>query len=72
MSGLAKVNPIPRDKALDSYAGQWVALKDGVVVAHGSSSRDVVRQLKRMGTDGKDAVLHRAASDDEALSVGLR
>ena len=66
-----KVNPVPRDEALDAYAGEWVALKDGVVIAHGPSSRDVVRQLKNMGPAGKGAVLHRAATRDEPLSVGL-
>jgi uncharacterized cupin superfamily protein len=66
-----KVDPIPRDRALDAYAGQWVALKDGVVIAHAASSRDVVRELKRMGPGGEGAVLHRAATEDEPLSVGL-
>lgn len=66
-----KVSPVPRDKALDAYTGQWVAIKDGVVVAHGRSSRDVVRQLHKMGAAGKGAVLHRAASPDEPLAVGL-
>jgi Family of unknown function (DUF5678) len=66
-----QIQPIPRDRALDSYAGEWVALKDGVVIAHAASSRDVVRQLKAMGPAGKGAVLHRAATEDEPLSVGL-
>jgi hypothetical protein len=67
----SRISPVPRDRALDAYAGQWVALKDGAVIAHAASSRDVVRQLKRMGAAGEGAVLHRAASDDEPLSVGL-
>jgi hypothetical protein len=65
------VKPVPRLKALDQYSGEWVAVKDGVVIAHSPSSREVVRQLQRLGPDAKDAVLQRAATSTEAIALGL-
>lgn len=66
-----RVQPVPRLQALDEYAGQWVAVKNGRVIAHSPSSREVVRQLRRMGPEAKGAVLQRAATPTEALAVGL-
>jgi hypothetical protein len=65
------VQPVPRLQALDQYPGEWVAVKDGVVIAHSPSSREVVRQLQKLGPNAKDAVLQRAATSTEAIAVGL-
>lgn len=67
----ARVTPVPRPGVLDEYQGEWVALLDGEVVAHSVSSREVVRQLKRLGSPGEDAVLMRSAAPTDALAVGL-
>jgi hypothetical protein len=66
-----RMEPERRPALMDDYAGQWVAIRDGQVIAHSVSSRDVVRQLRAMGPAAKGAVLQRAATESEALSVGL-
>jgi len=75
MGGIArrsgKATLVPRPSVLDNYAGEWVAVKDGRVIAHSSSSREVVRQMKKLGPKAEGAVLQRAASAAEALAVGL-
>lgn len=65
------IRPARRPSTLDQYPGEWVALKDGVVIAHGPDSRDVVRQMRQMGPDAEGAVLQRSAQAEEALAVGL-
>jgi len=65
------VEPVPRPAVLDEYQGEWVAVLDGQVVAHSISSREVVRQLKRLGESAEDAVLMRSAAPTDALAVGL-
>jgi len=66
-----RVDPIPRAQALDKHAGEWVAIKDGQVIAHSPSSREVVRQMRGLGTAAEGAILQRAATPTEALAVGL-
>jgi Family of unknown function (DUF5678) len=75
MGGVArwsgKTTPIPRLDVLDDYAGEWVAVKDGKVIAHSPSSREVVRQMRKLGQKAQGAVLQRAAGSTEAPAVGL-
>jgi Family of unknown function (DUF5678) len=66
-----RIQPVRRSSVLDEYAGQWVAVKDGQVIAHGRNSRDVVRQMRQMGPAAEGAVLQRAPEPTEALAVGL-
>lgn len=65
------VTPVPRPAALNEYPGEWVAVLDGVVIAHSPSSREVVRQLNQLGSSAREAVLHRSAVASEAVAVGL-
>jgi uncharacterized protein DUF5678 len=67
----SRIEPVRRSSTLDAFAGQWVAVKDGRVIAHGFNSRDVVRQMRQMGRAAEGAVLQRAPKPDEALAVGL-
>jgi len=66
-----RVQPIKHDPVLDEYAGQWVAVKDGRVVAHSVDSRGVVRQLRTRKDGGRGAVVQRVATAAEPLAVGL-
>jgi len=66
-----RIEPARRPEALDAYAGQWVALKDGEVIAHSPDPRSVVREMRRMGQAAEGAVLQRAPEPSEALAVGL-
>lgn len=66
-----RIEPVRRSTILDVYAGQWVAVKDGRVIAHGFSPRDVVVQMRQMGRAAQGAVLQRSPEPTEALAVGL-
>lgn len=66
-----RVDPVPRARVLDEYAGEWVAIKDDKVIAHSPSSREVVRQMRVLGEEADGAVLQRAATPTEAVAVGL-
>ena len=66
-----RINPVRRPSVLDQYPGEWVALLDDQVIAHSPSSREVVRQLKKYGSQADEAVLMKAASPRDALAVGL-
>jgi hypothetical protein len=66
-----RIEPVRRSAALDTFAGQWVAVKDGRVIVHGFNSRDVVAQMRQMGPAAHGAVLQRAPKPTEALAVGL-
>lgn len=67
-----RIEPVRgRPVTLDEYAGQWVAVKDGEVIAHSPDPRSVVREMRRMGQAAEGAVLQRAPEPSEALAVGL-
>lgn len=66
-----RIQPVRRPSVLDDYAGLWVAVKDGRVIAHGHDSRHVVREMRRMGRAAEGAVLQRSPEPTEALAVGL-
>lgn len=76
MTGIAprgpRIPPVPRDPALDRHVGEWVAIKDGRVIAHGPNARDVVQQMRQLPAEQrKGAVLQRSARPTEALAIGL-
>lgn len=66
-----RIEPVRRPAILDEFPGEWVAIKDGRVIAHAVNSRAVVQELKRIGTPARGAVLQRAAEPAEAVAVGL-
>ena len=67
------VEPIRRPVGLDSYAGMWVAVKDGVVVAAAYNSRDLgpddgAREGARRGRRRRAVV--PTPSEDIVIGVG--
>ena len=66
-----RIEPVRRPGVLDEYAGQWVAIKDGQVIAHSTDPRDVVGEMRRLGAASEGAVLQRAPEVSDALAVGL-
>jgi predicted amidohydrolase YtcJ len=52
---------------LEKHRGQWVAIKDGQIVAFGQSAVDVVRHLRERKIVG--AALHRVAETPNAALV---
>jgi hypothetical protein len=69
--GKGRMPAVPRPTSLDRYAGQWVAVKDGKVVAHARRSREVVAKMQALGSSADGAVLQRAAAPTDAVAVGL-
>lgn len=52
---------------LEKHRGNWVAIKDGQVVAVGKNAVEVVRQLQERKISG--AALHRVAENPNAAFV---
>lgn len=52
---------------LEKHRGEWVAIKDGKVVASGKNASDVVRQLREQ--EIVDAALHRVAESPDTAFV---
>ena len=65
------IEPLPRVAAIDQYTGQWVAVKDGRVVASAIRSRDLVALVRAMGEDGADATVEFVAGLSDSFRVGL-
>ncbi len=75
MSAIGRRGPrlelTPRDPVLDEFAGQWVALKDGRVIASHPKASEVAKALLALGEAGEGAVLQRAAGPLEAVAIGM-
>jgi hypothetical protein len=57
---------------LDQWAGHWVAIKDGKVIAASESSRDLVYQLRKLGSRASGAATEYVRPDrDDAYVVGV-
>jgi Family of unknown function (DUF5678) len=67
-----KVEPERRPKGIDRWAGLWVAVKNGEVIAAADNTRDLVMRVRSMGPAGAGAVAqyvpHR--TDDIVIGVG--
>jgi uncharacterized NAD-dependent epimerase/dehydratase family protein len=57
---------------LDQWAGLWVAVKDGKVIAAASNSRDLVPKVRELGDAGHGAVAQYVPphTDDIVIGVG--
>jgi len=68
---LERVEPVRRNQELDAaYLGQWVAVKDGSVVAHSQHPSGLVNQLRGLGDEAKGAVVQRIPVPGEPLYLG--
>jgi len=66
-----ELEPVRRSPELDQYRGQWVATKGGHVVAHASSSSDLVKMVRALGETGKDVVAEFVAPPSNSWTVGV-
>ncbi len=66
-----RYSPIALPSALAMYEGLWVAVLDGKIVAAASTSRDLVRDLAKLGPDGRGATMQRVPAAERGLMVGL-
>jgi hypothetical protein len=60
-----------RPPDLDKWAGKWVAIKDGKVIAAAHNSRDLVPQVKAMGEAGKGAVAQFVPPPSDTIVIGV-
>jgi hypothetical protein len=67
-----KVEPGRRPEGIDRWAGLWVALKDGNVIAAADNTRDLVARVRGMGPAGDGAVAQYVPprTDDIVIGVG--
>jgi hypothetical protein len=55
------------ERGLAEYRGQWVAIKNDSVVAHGATPTEVLSQLRQLGIE--DAALDRVPEDPHTVFV---
>lgn len=63
--------PEPRLAELDSYVGNWVAVKDGQVVACAHNARELVPALHALGEQGQGAVAQYVPFPTQAIMIGV-
>jgi hypothetical protein len=56
-----------RERLLDAYENQWVAVFDGRVVANGRSLDSVLKMLKKMGVPPEEAFIQRVDREEQTL-----
>lgn len=64
-------SPVEATAGLEMYEGLWVAVKDDVVVAAASSTRELVHALARIGPSAEGATMQRVPKPENGLLVGL-
>jgi hypothetical protein len=65
------LEPERRLPDLDDWAGLWVAVKDGKVIAAAHSSRELVPKLVEMGPAGRGAVAQYVPRRSDTIVVGV-
>jgi hypothetical protein len=65
------MEPVPRLPDIDRWAGMWVAIKDGEVIAAAHNSRDLVPMLVEMGPKGRGAVAQYVPHRSEVITIGV-
>lgn len=69
---LGRVEPVRQLPGLQRWAGMWVAVKDGEVIAAAHNSRELVPMVKSKGEVARGAVAQYVPqpSDDIVIGVG--
>lgn len=63
------MEPVPYPSGLEEFAGKWVALVDGEVVAAADTSRDLVYDMRKRGIRG--ATVQYVPLPSRGVKVGL-
>lgn len=56
---------------LDRWAGMWIAVKDGKVIAAAHNSRDLVPMVKELGEAGHGAVAQFVPPRSDEIVIGV-
>lgn len=51
------VPPMPRPEGIESYAGRWVAVAHGKVIAAADTSQELARAMRALGSEADDAAM---------------
>jgi hypothetical protein len=65
------MRPLPYLRELDRYVSQWVAVKDGHVVAFADDSTALALRLRELGANGRGAVMQFVQPEADAYIVGV-
>jgi hypothetical protein len=67
------MEPERRSPELDRFAGLWVAVKDGKVIAAAGSSVDLVKELNKLRPvgAGRGAVAQYVPRPSDSITIGV-
>lgn len=65
------MEPERRLPGLEKWAGLWVAVKDGEVIAAAPTSRELVPMLVKMGSAGRGAVAQYVPHRSDIIQIGV-
>jgi hypothetical protein len=60
-----------RPEGIDAWAGMWVAIKDGEVIAAAYNSRDLVPKVQSKGESGRGAVAQFVPHRSDTIVIGV-
>ena len=60
-----------RPADLNEWAGMWVAVKNGKIIAAARTSRELVPQVKAMGDAGRGAVAQFVPRASDTIVIGV-
>jgi Family of unknown function (DUF5678) len=66
-----RVEPERRLAGIDHWAGLWVAIKDGEVIAASENSRDLVAMVRSKGAAGDGAVAQYVPRRSDEIMIGV-
>jgi hypothetical protein len=66
-----RVEPERALPGLERWAGMWVAVKDGEVVAAAHNSRDLVPEVQKLGDAGRGAVAQFVPLYTDEIVIGV-
>jgi hypothetical protein len=67
----AHVEPVRRPADWNQFAGLWIAVKNGEVVATAVNSRDLVPAIRSLGPEGEDAAVRFVPHRSEEIVIGV-
>jgi hypothetical protein len=66
-----RVEPVRQPEGLDRWAGLWVAVKDGTVVAAAETSHALVKKVTELGPQARGAVAQFVPEPSDAIVIGM-
>jgi hypothetical protein len=60
-----------RPEGIDDWAGMWVAVKDGKVIAAAHNSRDLVPEVRSKGESGRGAIAQFVPHHSDHIMIGV-